>query len=202
MRVEIVVDLVCSWSYMGFTRLTRVAEGLRAEGKPVEVTVLPYQLAPDAPVEADGMPLLEVLEMLFGAQGVKDARRMAEMARGEGLTLDYDSALSANTFQAHRFIHLADVQGRGEQMAERLFRAHFTDGLNLGDLATLADLAAETGVTPPADPEEGAAETRALLAKVRSHGIRSVPLTMVKDGPTLPGFQSEAALHAALTASP
>ena len=69
-------------------------------------------------------------------------------ARAAELGLDYrfDRALTTNTTAAHRLSHFAAAHGRQHAMVQRLFRAYFTDGLNIGDYDVLADLAADVGL--------------------------------------------------------
>lgn len=192
-RAGIVLDVICAHSYLGYTRFARAADRMRTLGVRVEVDFLPFELAPGA--SAEGQPLLAVLEQVFGAQAAADTARFAEYAALDGLTLDYGRAIATGTFEAHRLIARAAAQGKAEPMVERLFRAHFTDGLHIGDPVTLAGLAAEIGVTADAS---GAGELRARLAGVRGRGITGVPVFLIGDLPPLTGAQPEEALLAAL----
>ncbi|WP_051856417.1 hypothetical protein [Streptomyces sp. NRRL B-1347] len=80
-------------------------------------------------------------------------------------------------------------------MAERLFRACFTDGLNIADPAVLDRLAAETGVTAASG---GAQALRAELARVRALGLPDPPVLLRADGPVLSGEIREDDVLAAL----
>ncbi|MFI6791320.1 DsbA family protein [Nonomuraea sp. NPDC050383] len=193
MKVQLVMDVICVHSYVGYTRFARAADRLRAEGLPVTVEFLPFELAPGAP--ADGRPVLEVLEQTFGPQAAAGALAYARHAAGEGLRLEYGKAIATGTFDAHRLIADAARQGKAELMTERLFRAHFTDGLHIGDPATLSRLAAELGVTTGHVPST---EVRARLDRVRSLGITGVPVFLIEDLPPLTGSQTETTLSAAL----
>ncbi|MFF2080888.1 DsbA family protein [Kitasatospora sp. NPDC058162] len=197
-RAEIVLDVICVHSYLGYTRFARAAERLRASGVAVEVDFLPFELAPGAGTV--GAPLLEVLERTFGPQAVAGISQLAAAATQDGLDLHYERAVATGTFEAHQLIALAAAQGRAEQMVERLFRAHFTDGLHIGDAATLAALAAEVGVrTDGAAP--GPEQLQARLDLVRRRGITSIPVFLIDGVPPLTGSQSESALFAALQAA-
>ncbi|MEU2249774.1 DsbA family oxidoreductase [Streptomyces sp. NPDC019224] len=194
MNVQVVIDIACAHSYVAVTRLYRAAGTLRAKGEEITISFLPFQLAPHA--SGTATPLIEALERHLG-QGVRESIEwMATEARGDGLTLDYERALATNTFESHRLLALAGAQGRQEPMAERLFRAHFTEGLDIGDPAVLARLADETGVT---FDDTGRAELEAELARVRSLGITGVPVFFFENGKVLSGSQSEQTLTAALT---
>jgi predicted DsbA family dithiol-disulfide isomerase len=192
-HAEIVLDVICVHSYIGYTRFARAADRLRTQGIQVNVDLLPFELAPGATTE--GRPLLTVLEEVFGAHAVADIVGFAERAALEGLELNYERAVATGTFEAHRLIALAARQGRAEQMVERLFRAHFTDGLHIGDPGTLAELADEVGVTID---DSGADQLRVRLAQVRRLGITGVPVFVIDGVPPLAGSQPESVLFAAL----
>ncbi len=205
-RVRIALDVICVHSFLGYTRFTRAADQLRAEGHRLEVEFLPFELAPGAGTE--GEPLLPVLERMFGPQTVRQSLLFAEQVAAEGLELHYERAVATGTFEAHRLIARAARQGRAEQMVERLFRAHFTDGLHIGDGATLDQLAGEVGVTAD-DFGSGAAGTgpdttaeterlRTELDRVRRLGVGGVPVFFIDGVQPLTGSLSQAALLAAL----
>ncbi|MED7931643.1 DsbA family protein [Nonomuraea sp. LP-02] len=192
-KAQLVMDVICAHSYLGYTRFARAAGRLRAEGVQVTVEFLPFELAPGAP--ADGRPLLAVLEQTFGPQAAAGVLVLAEHAAREGLRFEYGKAIATGTFDAHRLIADAARQDKAEPMAERLFRAHFTDGLHIGDPATLARLAAEVGVTTGHVPP---AAVRARLDRVRRLGVTGVPVFLIENLPPLTGSPSETTLLAAL----
>ncbi|MFC7722252.1 DsbA family oxidoreductase [Nonomuraea recticatena] len=193
--VQFVADIPCVWSYFGYTRLRRVLARFRAQGGRADVVFRPYQLDPDATVA--GEPKMEVLRRAFGQDAASAVAAITAKAETEGLRLRHDKAVYSNTFEAHRIIAVAARQGLGEEMAERLFRAHHTDELNVADVDTLKGLAAETGVRWS---DEGADELRAELDRVRRSGVRGVPVFQFPGRPPLTGAQSEQALQAALAA--
>ncbi|MFD3330424.1 DsbA family protein [Streptomyces sp. NPDC058701] len=196
-RVEIALDLTCVHSYIGYTRFARAARRHREAGGRVDVAFLPFQVSPDAP--AQGRPLSEVHLGFFGtAERAREATAsMAEVGARDGLVLDFARAVHVNTFEAHRLLAAAAAQGRGEAMAERLFRAYLTDGLNIGDRAVLDALAAETGVRTDL-PQAGALD--AELARVRDLGIRSVPVFRFPDGTAVTGALPEDTFRRAFAA--
>ncbi|MGW0806468.1 DsbA family oxidoreductase [Nonomuraea sp. NPDC002799] len=193
MKVEIFSDVVCPWCYIGHVRFARAAERFRAKGGTLEVTMRPFQLDPDA--SATGEPLIPALERKFGANARQMTERVATVATEEGLEMDYDRAVSANTFEAHRLIELAERQGLGKAMADRLFRAYFTEGRNVADAGVLAELAAEAGVR---DSGDGAEEVREQLGRARALGISGVPLFLFEGKYAVSGAQPEDAFTAAI----
>ncbi|MBT2387153.1 DsbA family oxidoreductase [Streptomyces sp. ISL-11] len=195
-RVDVVLDIICAHSYIGYTRFARAARRFRAAGGSLEVRFLPFQLDPDAP--ATGEPLLVALERKFGPGVSAETTRVAAHAAHDGLRLDYAGAVHTSTLQAHRHIALAARHDLAEQVTERLFRAYFTDGVNISDPAVLARLATETGLGSGTDPHDGMDEVHAGLERVRRGGVNAVPLFLFENGPALSGAQSEQTYLSAL----
>lgn len=194
LRINVVLDIACVWSYLRYARFLRVVERHRAAGGTIELIFRPFQVAPTAPV--GGEPLSEVHKRDFGVDAAQREARMTALAAQDGVEMNFDRAVFANTFEAHRLIALSAEQGRAEAMVERLFRAYFTDGLNVADPNTLMTLAAELGVAWSHDV--GSDIVRTELMRVRSSAITAVPLFIVDGGHILDGAQPEETLLSAL----
>jgi predicted DsbA family dithiol-disulfide isomerase len=185
-EIEIYSDVVCPWCYVGKTRLELALSSFDGE---VTWRWRAFQLDPSTP--HDARPLLGWLGPKFG--GEQQARQvMAHVtatAHAEGLRLDLDRALIANSFDAHRLLWLADqpetvlfgaTADTQPELAEALHRAHFTDGLDIGSPDVLVNLAAEAGldrerVRQYLASTEGIADVRAEIARAHDLGITSVP---------------------------
>lgn len=102
---------------------------------------LPFQLNPQLP--AQGMPRAEYVARKFGGRtGVYE--RVTRVGAGLGIPFAFDRiTVQPNTVNPHRLLAYAGRAGRQDAMAEALFRAYFTQGADLTDLARLADIAAE-----------------------------------------------------------
>lgn len=189
MKVEIYSDVVCPWCYIGTRRFRRVVDEWHgSQGvDDVEIVQRPFQLdptTPDTPV-----PSNQRLIQKFGPGALSMQDRLAEQARGEGIEMRFDLALSVNSLSAHRLAWLAltehspDVQWRVEQA---LFDAHFTRGLNVADHAVLRDIAAGAGIdadraTAYLASDEGAEDVGEALREASEIGVTSVP-TFVFEG--------------------
>jgi predicted DsbA family dithiol-disulfide isomerase len=143
-KIEIWSDVVCPWCYIGKRRLEH-ALGEFEHADEVEIAWRSFQLNPDTPA-GTAVPTSEYLVQRFGPQASQMTGRVAALGRDEGLNLDFDAALTVNTLDAHRLLHLAADLGVGDAAKERLLRAHFTEGADLSDPETLVRLAAEAGV--------------------------------------------------------
>lgn len=146
MEIEIYADVACPWCYIGKRRLEQALESYDGE---VTVHYRPFQLDP-SPV-SEPRPLVDALAAKFG--GPDRVRQMfgqvTEVASAAGLTLDFDRAVTANTFDAHRLVSWAADRGRAAELVDALYRAHFTDGVDVGSRDALATLAAEVGLDAP-----------------------------------------------------
>jgi predicted DsbA family dithiol-disulfide isomerase len=178
MKVEIYSDVACPWCYVGKRRFEQALAAFPGE---VEVVFRPYQLDPAAGPAP--RPMLEVLAEKYGPQAAGMARNVADQARGDGITMNFDRVLAANTLSAHRLLWLAEREyGPAVQrtLAEALFDAHFTAGADIGDAAVLAELAARAGMDAERAraflaSDEGRPEVEAEIAEARGLGITAVP---------------------------
>jgi predicted DsbA family dithiol-disulfide isomerase len=192
--VEIVLDIACVWSYLGYTRFSRVVSELREQGASIDVTFVPFQVDPRASFE--GEPVVEVIKRNFGSVDAAEKSGSDEFAGPEGVEIDITTSVHANTLRAHALIANAAEQGLAEPMVARLFRAYHAEGRNVGDLDALASLAAEVGVTV-GSLDTGAVQQR--VAQVRQAGVHSVPLFVVNGRPAVSGSASQARFRETLT---
>jgi predicted DsbA family dithiol-disulfide isomerase len=180
-EIEIYSDVVCPWCWIGEHRLHKALSSFSDEA--VTLKWRAFQLDPSA--ESAGTPLVQWLGRRYG--GEANARRMfanvTQVARDEGLTMNFDDAVSANTFDAHRLIWWAGADGGDQRpMVEALHRAHFTDGLDIGDRDVISALTPSPSLTRKfLSSQEGVEEVRAELRAGRELGITGVP-TFVFDG--------------------
>jgi predicted DsbA family dithiol-disulfide isomerase len=186
MRVEIYSDVVCPWCYIGERRFARALADLPDAGE-VEVVYRPFQLNPDASEVA--IPLKAYMEKRFGARAATMHGQVDAAGAAEGITFEWDRALSVNTRTAHRLVRLAEREYGAEAqraLVERLFDLHFTRGGDVSDPDLLADEAAAVGMDRDRaraylGSDEGVRELEAEFEAARRIGVRAVP-TFVFDG--------------------
>ena len=147
--VEIWSDVVCPFCYMGKRRFENaLKEFEHQEG--VEVQWRSFQLDP----ATRSQPGQSVYEYLAKRKGMplETSRRLHERLAGQaaqlGLAYNFDTAVIANTLDAHRLTHLARQLGHQTEVEELLFASYFTEGRNLEDPETLAGLGAQVGLDP------------------------------------------------------
>ena len=192
-RLDIFSDPVCPWCYIGKANLDRALA--ESPGHPFVIQWHPFQLNPDMP--AEGADKRAYLEAKFGGKARVDAMtdRLREVARAVGLTFDPDHARRMpNTLNAHRLIHWAGIEGRQSDVVTRLMQAYWKEGRDIGDLATLADIAAEAGMDRAAtlrllQSDADADDIAARDADARAKGVTAVPTFLIAQHYVVSGAQ-------------
>ncbi|MCK0143763.1 DsbA family oxidoreductase [Aliiroseovarius sp. F20344] len=192
-RLDVFSDPICPWCYIGKTRLDYALE-TRPE-HPFQIQWHPFQLNPEMPPE--GMDRREYLEAKFGGQqkAVKAYMPVIEEAAASGIEMNLEAIKrTPNTMNAHRLVHWAGLEGKQNAIVDRLFRAYFVDGRDLGDQKVLCDIAAGAGMDADmvARLMESSADASDLLARdmdARKKGVNSVPTFVIANQHVVPGAQ-------------
>lgn len=186
MKIEIWSDVMCPFCYIGKRRFeTALSQFPNREA--VEVVWKSFQLNPELPQTSNGKSVYQYLSETKGIS-LERAREMNEyvtgMAAEEGLGFQMDKATVSNTFDAHRLIHLAETKGLQHEAEERLFKAYFEEGADMGDHATLERLGLEIGLS--ADEVQAtlasdrfAYEVKTDVLEARNLGIGGVPFFVI-----------------------
>lgn len=199
LSVEVVFDFVCPWCHLGIARLLRV---LRERPElHAELHWRPFLLNPD--MAPGGAARQDWLSRKFG--GEERARRLhgtiAELGAAEGLHFRFDLLRRVPaSLNAHRLLRWASRQAPAESLVTAIFRAHFTEGQDIGQTGTLAALAAGEGL-------DGEAARRFLLGQgeaewvhlenLRAHrlGINGVPCFLLDGQHAIAGAQEAEVLE-------
>jgi len=166
---------------------------------------LPFQLNPDLP-EA-GIPREEYVARKFGARGKGVNERVTVAGRQVGIAFAYEKmAVQPNTLNAHRLMSYAEREGRQDELAEELFKAHFTEGANLTERDTLASIAARAGLDRKGVSDYLASDQdRDTIARAdveaRRAGIGGVPFFIFNNRVGVSGAQDAAVLLDAMEQS-
>lgn len=179
MQIDIFSDNVCPWCRIGKQNLM---EALRQweGGEEAVIRWRAFQLDPTVPEE--GRPFKEYLEKKFGGseQTKQIFGHVCKVGEACGAVFDFDKIrIEPNTVLSHRLLKLVP-QEKQTDMADRLLRAHFEEGRNIGDIGVLEELVAEAGLDGVAyrkrlENGEGLAEVQEDLEFGRRAGINSVP---------------------------
>ncbi|GAA1941012.1 DsbA family oxidoreductase [Brevibacterium antiquum] len=204
MKIEIWSDIACPWCFIGKRRFETALDGF-AHKDDVEVEWRSYQLDPSLPDhyagteteylnQAKGMPADQVRQMFD---------HVTAQAAGEGLNYDFDSIIVANSFTAHRFLHLAKTHGAMNQAKEELLSGHFEKGRDIGDVEYLAEVARTVGIDADEtrrvlSTDEFTAEVKSDIAEARALGANGVPFFVIDRKYGISGAQPPEAFAQAL----
>ena len=146
MKIEIWSDVACPWCYIGKRRFelplqsSRTATQWRCTGATTSSTP-PCPSTTTAPnwsiSHGKGMAPAQVSQMF---------EHVAAQAEGEGLDYRFDAVVVANSFTAHRLIHLAAAHGKQDAAKERLLSDHFEHGKDIGNVEYLTSAGRGPGV--------------------------------------------------------
>ncbi|MCC6371078.1 MAG: DsbA family oxidoreductase [Bacteroidia bacterium] len=147
MKVEIWSDVMCPFCYIGKRKFEAALDKFKNKEN-VEIVWKSFQLNPNLVTD----PSKNTIQHLAETKGwTMDYTRntiayVTNMAKEVGLNYDFDKAVVANSFDAHRLIQMAKKHNKGDAAEERLFKAYFTEGKNTADHATLIALGKEIGL--------------------------------------------------------
>lgn len=181
MKIEIWSDIMCPFCYIGKRRFEVAMQRFEHEND-VEVEWKSFMLSPDMVTD----PTINMNEFLAKHKGisVEEATAMNDyvvnMAAQSGLTYNFDRAIPANSFNAHRLLHFAKQHGKQNEAEEAIFKAYFTEGKNLDDAQTLMDIASDLGLDTNAlaqamGSEAFVQDVVADIEEAQQLGVRGVP---------------------------
>ncbi len=200
MEINIWSDVRCPFCYIGKHKFERALEKFGNKDK-IKVIWHSFELDPNLKTNPELDPIQELADKK-GLQ-VHQIRQMMEagagkMAREMGLTMNFENAVVANSFNAHRLIQLAKIKGLADEMEEALFEAHFRDSKNIDDKTILRELGQSVGLKEAdldrtlftdefADKVEQDKRTAAQI------GVRGVPFFVFNNKYAVSGAQPEEA---------
>ena len=202
MKIEFVSDVACPWCAVGLNALERALERIGDEW-PVELRFEPFELNPT--LGPQGADATEYLVAKYGLSPDQLARnRDAIRERGAAVGFAFgERAHVWNTFDAHRLLHWAGLEGRQRELKHALLRAYHGEGRNPGAHDALLALAEEVGLDVAR--AHGVLESAEFAAEVRDRerhwqelGIHSVPSVIVNDRHLIQGGQPPEVFEQAL----
>ncbi|SFK36974.1 DsbA family oxidoreductase [Rhodanobacter glycinis] len=203
-RIDFVSDVSCPWCAVGLASLQQALKHLDGEVT-ADIHFQPFELNPQMP--AEGEDATEHLVRKYGSSAEQiDANREAIRARGAavGFTFNMDRRSRVyNTFDAHRLLHWAELEGHQLALKQALLRAYFTEGEDVSAHDTLVRIASDAGLNADRARQilagsEFADEVRTQEEFFTSRGIHSVPATIVNGQHLISGGQPPEAFEQAL----
>jgi predicted DsbA family dithiol-disulfide isomerase len=206
LKIDFVSDVSCPWCIIGLrgleTALDRTSDLISAD-----IHFQPFELNPQMPPE--GQNIVEHVAQKYGStpeQSAANRQAIRDRAASVGFTMaGTDQSRIYNTFDAHRLLHWAGIEGRQSALKHALFTAYFTQGRNPSDHDVLVEAAEQAGLDPAAAREvlesgAYAAEVRAAEQLWHSRGVSAVPAVIINDKYLISGGQPPQAFEKALRA--
>jgi len=199
--IDVVSDVICPWCFLGKRRLDAALGALDMN---VFIRWRPYMLDPTIPPE--GLDRQEYMLAKFGPEKLKTIHDpLIEAGRELGVPFNFDVITrTPNTLDAHRLIRWAHTVERQHEMAERLFMAYWSEGLDVGDRDVLAKCAGESGINAQQirellDSDQDVEETKAEIQHASNIGVTGVPTFIFAQSYALVGAQSPDVLADAIS---
>jgi predicted DsbA family dithiol-disulfide isomerase len=200
LRIDFVSDIACPWCVVGLRSLSRALEAVGTDVE-AEIHFQPFELNPNMPPE--GQNTTEHVKEKYGAspeQSARSRQAIKDSGAALGFTFTYGPESRIwNTFDAHRLLHWAGIEGLQRQMKEALFTLNFTEQKSTSDheaLAQAAERAGLDGARARAILKSGAFtdEVRHEEEVWRNRGINAVPAIifnqrMIQGGQPPPVFE-------------
>jgi predicted DsbA family dithiol-disulfide isomerase len=180
-KVEIWSDVMCPFCYIGKRKFETALAQFKDKDK-VEIVWKSFQLNADLKTD----PSKNTIQHLAESKGWtmeytnSTVQYVMEMAEGVGLHYDFNKAVVANSFDAHRLIQFAKSKDKGDAAEERLFKAYFTEGKNTADHTVLLQLGKEIGLEETElkqvlDSDAFAKEVKNDIQEAEKIGVSGVP---------------------------
>ncbi|HEY6083703.1 MAG TPA: DsbA family oxidoreductase, partial [Chitinophagaceae bacterium] len=204
MKVDIWSDIRCPFCYIGKRKFEAALSRFPRKDK---VSVIWHSFELDPAMETDTS--VDAYTYLAARKGqsrdwsVQMHRQVTRTAKAVGLDYNFDKAVVANSFNAHRLIQLAKTKGLGDAAEEALFRAYFTGGKNIDDKDELVEIG--TGIGLPAPEVTSMLASDAYTREVREDeaaadniGINGVPFFVLNNKYGVSGAQDPETFLSAL----
>jgi predicted DsbA family dithiol-disulfide isomerase len=194
-KIDFISDVSCPWCVIGLKSLEQALSRVSDEIS-VDMHFQPFELNPQ--LGAAGEDSAEHLKKKYGATPEQSARnREMIRARGEELGFRFEMSKRAriyNTFDAHRLLHWAELEGRQLALKHALFAAYFTAGKNPSDHDVLVAIAGEVGLNTGRARQILASDLYAEEVRARERyyleqGIHAVPAVIINDRHLIEGGQ-------------
>ena len=195
LKIQIWSDIMCPFCYIGKRRIEEALQNFEHKDA-VAIEWKSFQLDAGFIASADDNMVEHLAEKYRKdndwAQNMLD--NMTQNAKTAGLDFHFEKAVLANSLNAHRLLHLAKKYTLANDLEELLFKAYLTEGKNVNDLNTLAELGLEVGlegeeIKQVLHSDAFANEVKEDIAAANSIGVQGVPFFVFENKYAISGAQ-------------
>ena len=178
MKINVFADTICGWCFIGHTNLNEALK--KFPDLKFDIHHTPFQLNPDMPTE--GISRDKYLEIKFGGKDYAASmyENMKLKAKESGLNFNLEKIKKTpNTVLSHLLINLSKQFNLQNEIIEKIYKSYFIDGLDIGDVKILINIAKENNITENVftnfinDTNTENINSKILIAKEK--GINGVP---------------------------
>jgi predicted DsbA family dithiol-disulfide isomerase len=195
LKIDFVSDVSCPWCVIGLRSLEAALAKVKGDIA-VDLHFQPFELNPQ--MAAEGQDIAEHIAQKYGSSP-PDIERSREAIRARGAEVGFEFNMQKrgriyNTFDAHRLLHWAEMEGKQEALKNALFAAYFTEGRNPSDHAVLIEVAQKVGLDARRaatilESDEFSSDVRAREKFYTDRGIQAVPSVIINDQHLIQGGQ-------------
>ena len=195
LNIQIWSDIMCPFCYIGKRRIEEALQNFKHKDL-VTIEWKSFQLDANFIAAPDDNIIDHLAEKYRKdtdwAQTMID--NMTQNAKNAGLDFHFEKAILANSFHAHRLLHLAKKYNLANELEELLFKAYLTDGKNVNDLDTLSKLGKEVGIDSEEikqvlESNEYAKEVQQDIEQAQAIGVQGVPFFVFDNKYAISGAQ-------------
>lgn len=197
LKIEIWSDIVCPFCYLGKKKLQHAVNKLGVS-EMTEILWHSFQLDPDFPVNYSISSTKYISEKKnIPADHLHEMHQyLVSQGKSYGIDFQFEKALSFNTFDAHRLWQWTRKFNKSNEAKEALFKAYFTDGIDLSQNINLLNVIGSLGldraeaerILKSHSYEQELEEDR---YQSRQLGIRCVPYFLINNKEVISGAQDD-----------
>lgn len=202
LRIDFVSDIACPWCAIGLSSLRQALQRL-GDAVDAEIVLHPFELNPG--MRPEGEAIVDYLGKKYGrtpAQIAETQAMIRERGAGVGFTFGERTRVY-NTFDAHRLLHWAGIEGKQLPLKLALLRAYHTDGKDPSNRDVLVEAAESVGLDAAQarkvlESDDYADAVRAEIQEYQRMGIQSVPCIIFNNRYLVTGGQPVEAFEQAI----
>ena len=146
MKINFFADTICGWCFIGHTNLNNALK--KFTNIKFDIRHIPFQLNPDMP--AEGISREKYLEIKFGGKDYAAPmyENMRLKAKKSGMNFNLEKIIKTpNTVLSHLLINLSEKFNLQNEIKEKIYQSYFIDGLDIGDINILIDIAKQNNIS-------------------------------------------------------
>ena len=146
MKINVFADTICGWCFIGHTNLNNALK--KFSNIKFDIHHVPFQLNPDMPTE--GISREKYLEIKFGGKDFAAPmyENMRLKAKESGINFNLEKIKKTpNTVLSHLLINLSEKFNLQNEIKEKIYQSYFIDGLDIGDINILIDIAKQNNIS-------------------------------------------------------